>query len=67
MKIFTVIFTIIALGLVIFNISQIDWNAPLEGDNVVALITIFTSLCAIILLQILRLSKRVAQQLNAEK
>jgi hypothetical protein len=67
MKIFTVIFTIIALGLVIFNITQVDWNAPLEGDSVVALITIFTSLCAIILLQILRLSKRVAQQLNAEK
>ena len=67
MKIFTVIFTIIASGLIIFNITQIDWNAPFEGDSVVALITIFTSLCAIILLQILRLSKRVEKQLNSKK
>ena len=37
------------------------------GDSVVVLITIFASLCAIILLQILRLSKRVEKQINANK
>ncbi len=67
MKIFTLIFTVIALGLIIFNITQVNWDAPFEDDSVVALITIFTSLCAIILLQILRLSKRVAKQLNADE
>ena len=67
MKIFTLIFTVIALGLIIFNITQVNWDAPFEDDSVVALITIFTSLCAIILLQILRLSKRVEKQLNAKK
>jgi hypothetical protein len=67
MKIFTIVFTIIALGLILFNITQLDWNAPFEGDSVVVLITIFASLCAIILLQILRLSKRVEKQINANK
>ena len=67
MKIFTIIFTVIALGLIIFNITQVDLDTPFDGDSVVALITIFASLCAIILLQILRLSKRVEKQLNAEK
>jgi uncharacterized membrane protein len=67
MKIFTILFTIIALGLILFNITVVDWKAPLEGDSVVALITIFAALCAIVLLQILRLSKRVEKQQNARK
>ena len=67
MKVFTIIFTLIALGLIIFNMTQVDFNAPFEGDSVVALITVFASLCAIILLQILRLSKRVEKQLNTKK
>lgn len=67
MKIFTIFFTIIALGLILFNITLVDWKAPLEGDSVVALITIFAALCAIVLLQILRLSKRVEKQQNARK
>ncbi|MFD2822315.1 hypothetical protein ACFS5M_01455 [Lacinutrix iliipiscaria] len=67
MKIFTTLFTLIAAGLIIFNITQIDFNNPLKGDSVVALITIFASLCAVVLLQILRLSKRVEKQLNSKK
>ena len=67
MKIFTLVFTLIAVGLIIFNITQVNFNTPFEDDSVVALITIFTSLCAILLLQILRLSKRIEKQLNAKK
>ncbi len=66
MKIFTVIATIVAIGLIGFNITQIDTNAPLEGKSIVALITIFASLCAIVLLQILRLSKRVDDKLKGK-
>ena len=67
MKAFTLIFTLIAIGLIIFNITQVDFDAPFEGDSVVALITIFAALCAIVLLQILRLSKRVEKQLNTKE
>ncbi|WP_452226583.1 hypothetical protein [Lacinutrix cladophorae] len=67
MKVFTIIFTIIAIGLIIFNITQIDFNNLFEGQSVVALITIFASLCAIALLQVLRLSKKVNNQLNNRK
>ena len=59
MKLFTIVFTIIALALIIFNLTKVDFNKPFVGDSVVALITIFASLCGIVLLQILRLSKRV--------
>lgn len=59
MKIATIILSIIALGLIVFNVTQLDFDNLFEGESVVALITIFTSLCAITLLQILRLSKRI--------
>lgn len=67
MKIFTIIFTIVALGLIIFNITLVDFNAPFEDDSVVALITVLASLCAVILLHILRLSMRVEKQLKAKE
>ncbi|MCB0445246.1 MAG: hypothetical protein R2812_01665 [Gelidibacter sp.] len=59
MKILTIILSIIALGLAVFNITKINWSAPFEGESIVAIITIIASLCAIILLQILRISKRI--------
>lgn len=67
MKIFTILFTIIAIGLILFNITQINFSDPFEDNSIVALITILTSLCAILLLQILRLSKRVEKQLKTKK
>lgn len=65
MKLVTILLTIIAIILIGFNITQINLDAPFEGKSVVALITIFASLCAIVLLQILRLSKKVEQKLKS--
>lgn len=66
MKIATIILSVIAFGLIVFNVTKLDFNALFQGESVVALITIFTSLCAIVLLQILRLSKRI-EKLSKEK
>lgn len=59
MKIASIILSIIALGLIIFNATKLDFNALLEGESIVAIIVILASSCAIILLQILRTSKRI--------
>ncbi|RIA10925.1 hypothetical protein OE09_2805 [Flavobacteriaceae bacterium MAR_2010_72] len=64
MKIFTLVFTLVAVALIIFNATKIDFDSPFEGQSIVALITIFALLCAIVLLQLLRLSKRVQQKLK---
>lgn len=64
MKVFTIIATLIALALIGYNVTMIDAKAPFEGQSIIALITIFASLCAILLLQILRLSKRVDKKLK---
>ncbi|MGM5468951.1 hypothetical protein ACS386_01620 [Flavobacteriaceae bacterium LMO-SS05] len=67
MKRFTIIFTIVALILIVFNATNISLEAPFEGQSIIGLITILALLCAIILLQILRLSKRVEQHLKNKK
>ncbi len=59
MKIFTLILTIIAIGLVIFNATKLNFEALFEGESYTAILTIIAALCAIILLQILRISKKI--------
>ena len=61
---FTIIFTVVAVVLIVFNATKVSFKTPFEGESIVALITIFALLCGIILLQILRLSKRVGKQLK---
>ncbi|TYB76065.1 hypothetical protein ES677_09810 [Bizionia gelidisalsuginis] len=62
MKIFTYILSAIAIALLIFNVTKLDFDSLFEGESVVALITIFASLCALALLQILRISKAIEKK-----
>lgn len=62
MKIFIHLLSLIAVGLIIYNSTIIDFNAPFEGDSLVALITVFAALCAILLLQILRISRKIEEE-----
>ena len=48
-----------SIALIIFNATQLDFNALMEGKSLTAIITIVASLCAIMLLQILRISKKI--------
>ena len=59
MKIFTLVLTIIAIALIIFNATKLNFEALFEGESFTAVITIIIALCAILLLQILRLSKKI--------
>ncbi|WP_299524597.1 hypothetical protein [Winogradskyella sp.] len=59
MKIFTIILSVIAVGLIIFNATKLNFDALFEGESYTAILTIIAALCAIILLQILRISKKI--------
>lgn len=59
MKIFMIVLTIIATALIVFNTTKLNLNAPFEGESFTAVLTILAALCAIVLLQILRLSKKI--------
>lgn len=59
MKIFTLILSIIAIALIGFNATKLNFDALFAGESQIALITIVASLCVIVLLQILRISKKI--------
>lgn len=67
MKVFTIIFSIITIGLVAFNLSKINYSAPFEGDSMTALIVSFLSLCALLLVWILYTSQQIANKARFKK
>lgn len=62
MKIFTYVLITLALGLIVFNITQLDFSNLFEGDSVIALISIAASLCAVCILLIFRSSKLIVEK-----
>ncbi|KAF2515813.1 hypothetical protein E0W68_12740 [Flavobacterium salilacus subsp. salilacus] len=59
MKIFIYTLIAIALGLIIFNITLIDFSNPLQGNSLIALIGIIASLCAVCILIIFKMAKSI--------
>ena len=64
MKIFTNILVVLAIGLIIFNISLLDFEHPLEGNSMIAIIGIAASFCAVLILLIFRMSKSIEEKMN---
>jgi hypothetical protein len=62
MKIFTSILVLLALALIIFNITLLDFDHLFEGNSVVALIGIVASFCAVLILLIFRMSKVIDEK-----
>jgi hypothetical protein len=59
MKLFNYILSVIAILLVIFNFTRIDFSDPFHNESIVAVITVISGLCVVILLAILRISKKI--------
>jgi len=64
MKIFTIILILIAVALIVFNFTLLDFEKPFEGNSLVALIGIVASFCAVFILLIFRMSKKIEDQLK---
>ena len=64
MKLFTNILVVLAIVLIIFNISLLDFKNPLEGNSMIAIIGIAASVCAILILLIFRMSKSIEEKMN---
>jgi hypothetical protein len=64
MKVALPILMILALGMCIFNLTQMDWSNPLEGNSSIALIGAMASASAFLLILILILSKKVQKKLK---
>jgi len=64
MKIFTTILIVLAIVLIIFNVTMLDFNKPFEGNSMVALIGIIASFCAVFILLIFKMSKKIEEKLK---
>lgn len=67
MRIFTYILTVIAIALIAFNVTKLDFENLFEGESMIAVITIVCGLCAIILLAIIRISRRIEDKAKGKK
>lgn len=65
MKIASIILSLIAISLIVFNITNINFNTPFEGDSTIALIEIFAALIALALLAIFAVSKRIEKKVTS--
>jgi hypothetical protein len=64
MKIFTTLLIFVAIALIIFNVTLLDFNHPLEGNSMVALIGIAAAFCAVFILLIFKMSKKIEEKLK---
>ncbi|GLU43071.1 hypothetical protein [Allomuricauda sp. NBRC 101325] len=63
-KTFAIVLIILALALIAYNVTMVNFNNPLQGDSTVALIGIVASLCAILLILIFMTSKKIENKLK---
>lgn len=62
MKIFIYLLMFLAVAVIIYNFTLLDFNALLEGQSALALIGILASACVLVLLGILLTSKAIARK-----
>jgi hypothetical protein len=62
MKLFTTILIFLALALIIFNITLLDFNNLFQGDSLVGLIGVAASFCAVFILLIFKMSKMIEEK-----
>ncbi|APQ17507.1 hypothetical protein [Maribacter hydrothermalis] len=63
-KTLSFIFIAIAVALIAYNVTMVDFSDPFEKDSTIALIGIMASLCAIILLLVFVTSKKIQDKIN---
>jgi hypothetical protein len=63
-KTFSIVLIILAVVLITYNVTLIDFDEPLKGNSIVALIGIVASLCAILLLIIYLPSKKIQKKIE---
>ena len=62
MKIAIYVFIALAIALIIYNATILDFSNLLEGDSMVAVISILAALCVIVLMLILAISRKIEKK-----
>ena len=62
MKIFSYIIIALSVITIIFNATKIDFEKPFEGESTIAIIGTIASFCAILIVTLFRVAKKVVEQ-----
>ena len=62
----TIVLITLAVLLIAYNVTLVNFENPLEGNSVIAIIGIVASLCAIVLLLIYLTSKKIQKRMEEE-
>ena len=65
-KVLPAILIIIAIGLIAYNVTLVDYSDPLKGESTVAVIGIVAALCAIILILIYNTSRKIKEKIDED-
>ena len=65
-KTLTIILILLAIALIAYNVTLLDFENPFQGNSTIALIGIAASLCAIVLLLIFLTSKKIQKKLDED-
>ena len=62
MRIFSYIIIVLSIITIIFNATKIDFEKPFEGESTIAIIGIIASFCAILIVTLFKVKKKVVEQ-----
>tara|TARA_R110000744_G_scaffold22329_5_gene57334 strand:- start:2749 stop:2952 length:204 start_codon:yes stop_codon:yes gene_type:complete len=65
-KTISIIFIVVAIGLIAYNVTLVNFADPFEKNSTIALIGIMASLCAIVLLMVFITSKKIQDKVNKD-
>ena len=65
-KILSLLLFVVAVVLITYNVTLVNFANPLEGNSIIALIGIVASLCAIALLLIYITSSKISDKMNKD-
>lgn len=65
-KTVSIVLIVLAILLIAYNVTMVDFDNPLAGDSIIAVIGIMASLCAIVLLLIFITSKKIQKKIGED-
>ncbi|NNF20108.1 MAG: hypothetical protein HKN61_10045 [Flavobacteriaceae bacterium] len=65
-KYLSIILVVLALALIAYNVTVVNFNDPLQGDSTIAIIGIVAALCAIVLILIFNTSKKIQKKIEED-
>ena len=64
MRLLSYLLSVLALGFMVFNATKIDFNEPFEKESYTAILTTLAGGCAVLILTILRVVKKIDRRVK---